>query len=155
MSTNPPGVVVFGTGFGCFTHVRALRGAGFDVRAVVGRNAEKTQKRADLFDVPLALTSVDDALALDGVDAVTIATPPDTHAEIARRALATGKHLILEKPFARNVAEGEALCEAAAKANRVALVGTEFRFDAGQAMLARTVASGAIGAPRWPRSCST
>ncbi len=148
MSESKPGVVVFGTGFGCFTHVRALRNAGFEVRAVVGRDAEKTRKRAELFDVPRALTSADEALALDGVTAVTIATPPHTHAEIAHRALAAGKHVICEKPFARDIAEGEALCEAAKRAGVVALVGTEFRFDAGQAMLARTVASGAIGEPR-------
>jgi len=148
MSEHDPGVVVFGTGFGCFTHVRALRNAGFDVRAVVGRDAEKTRKRAELFGVPGALTSIDEALSLAGVTAVTIATPPASHAEIAQRALAAGKHVLLEKPFARDVPEGEALCEAASRAGRVALVGTEFRFDAGQAMLTRTVASGAIGEPK-------
>ena len=148
MSSSAPRVVVFGTGFGCFTHVGALRSAGFEVCAVVGRDPVKTQRRAELFDVPLALTSLTEALALPDVTAVTIATPPNTHAEIAHAALAAGKHLICEKPFARDVAEGEALCAAAESAAVVALVGTEFRFDAGQAMLARTVASGVIGEPR-------
>jgi len=146
--SRSPGVVVFGTGFGCFTHVRALRNAGFEVRAVVGRDPEKTRRRAELFEVPLALVSLDEALALPDVDAVTIATPPHTHGAIALAALEAGKHLICEKPFARDVAEGEVLCEAADRAGFVALVGTEFRFDAGQATLARAIASGAIGEPR-------
>src|SRR5580765_6817933 len=107
------GVVVFGTGFGCYTHVRALRGAGFDVRAVVGRDAAKTATRARLFDVPRGLTSVDDALALSDVDAVTIATPPDTHAELVRAALAAGKHVLCEKPFARDADEARSLLAAA------------------------------------------
>jgi predicted dehydrogenase len=148
MAGRSLGVVVFGTGFGCYTHVRALRNAGFEVRAVVGRNPEKTRRRAELFEIPRALTSVEEALALPDVEAVTIATPPHTHAEIALAAMAAGKHLICEKPFARDVAEGEQMREAAERVGVVALVGTEFRFDAGQATLARTVASGAIGEPR-------
>jgi len=148
MTQESPGVVVFGTGFGCFTHVRALRNAGFEVRAVVGRDPEKTRRRARIFEVPEALVSVDEALALPDVQAVTIATPPHTHAAIAHKAIAMGKHLICEKPFARDVAEGEALDEAAERAGVVALLGTEFRFDAGQATMARCIASGAIGAPR-------
>ncbi len=87
MGQDAPGVVVFGTSFGCFTHVRALRNAGFQVRAVVGRDPEKTRRRAKAFDVPLALVSVDEALALPDVQAVTIATPPHTHAAIAMKAI--------------------------------------------------------------------
>jgi predicted dehydrogenase len=142
------GVVVAGTGFGCITHVRALRAAGCNVLALVGRDEERTRERARQFDVPLALTSFADALALDGVDAVTIATPPHTHADLAQAAIAAGKHVICEKPFARNAEEGRAVLAAAEAAGIVHVLGTEFRWDAGQATLARVVQSGAIGEPR-------
>jgi predicted dehydrogenase len=142
------GVIVAGTGFGCITHVRALRAAGFNVLALVGRDPERTRERARLFDVRGALTSFDDALALDGVDAVTIATPPHTHADLARAAIASGKHVICEKPFARDAAEARAVLAAANAAGIVHLLGTEFRWDAGQGTLARVVRSGEIGAPR-------
>ena len=142
------GVVVAGTGFGCITHVRALRAAGFDVMAVIGRDPDRTRERAAQFDVPRALTSLDDALALDGVDAVTIATPPHTHADLALAAIAARKHVICEKPFARDAAEGRRVLAAAEAAGIVHLLGTEFRWDAGQATLARAVRSGAIGEPR-------
>ena len=142
------GVVVVGTGFGCVTHVRALRAAGFEIRALVGRDADKTAERAKLFDIPVALTSVDEAIALPGVDAVTVATPPHTHAPIALAAIAAGKHVLCEKPFARDTDEATRLLAAAEDAGVVHLLGCEFRFDAGQALLARCVQQGMVGQPR-------
>src|SRR4051812_12812657 len=128
-----PSVAVIGTSFGCLTHVRALRAAGFDVVALVGRDPAKTKERAERFGVPNALTSVDDVLATD-VAAVTIATPPHTHADIALAALAAGKHVVCEKPFARDTAEARQLLAAAEDAGVVHLLGTEFRFDSAQAL---------------------
>ncbi len=98
--------------------------------------------------MPLALTDFSEALALDGVDAVTIATPPHTHAELTLATVAAGKHVICEKPFARDAAEGRTMLAAARAAGIVHLMGTEFRWDAGQATLARMIRSGAIGEPR-------
>ena len=142
------GVVVVGTGFGCITHVRALRAAGFDVRAIVGRDRDRTEERARQFGVDRAFTALDDALAVDGVDAVTVATPPHAHAEVVLPALAAGRHVICEKPFARDAEEGRTMLAAARAAGVVHMLGTEFRWDPGQATLARVIRSGAIGAPR-------
>jgi predicted dehydrogenase len=142
------GVAVIGTGFGCLTHVRALRRAGLDVVALVGRDPDKTTARAERFDVPRALTSVDEALALPDVDAVTIATPPHTHAELALAAIAAGKHVVCEKPFARDSIEARKVYDAAEAAGIVHLLGCEFRFGGAQALMARLVAEGAIGKPR-------
>lgn len=143
-----PGVVVVGTGFGCVTHVRALRNAGFEVRALVGRDPRRTAERARLFGVPLALTDLAEALSLPGVDAATIATPPHTHAAITLAAIGAGKHVLCEKPLARDAAQAHELLAAAEAASVVHLLGTEFRFDTGQALLARVVARGDIGVPR-------
>jgi predicted dehydrogenase len=142
------GAVVVGTGFGCITHVRALRAAGFAVRGVVGRDPDRTQERARQFGVDRAFTSLDDALAVDGVDAVTVATPPHAHAPLVLQALAAGKHVICEKPFARDAEEGRTMLAAARAAGVVHMMGTEFRWDPGQATLARVIRSGAIGEPR-------
>jgi predicted dehydrogenase len=148
VSATGIGAIVVGTGFGCFTHVRALRAAGIEVRAVVGTDPEKTAERAGRFDVPLALTSLDEALSLRGVDVITIATPPHTHAELALAAIAAGRHVICEKPFTRDADEGRRVLAAAEHAGIVHLIGTEFRWDPGQAMLARAIADGAVGEPR-------
>jgi predicted dehydrogenase len=141
-------VVVVGTGFGCYTHVRALRAGGFDVVAVVGRDSAKTQERARMFDVPSACSSLTEALELPDVVAVTIATPPLTHAVLALEAIAAGKQVLCEKPFAADAAEARTVLAAAESAGVVHVMGTEFRYDAGQALLARAVADGSVGEPR-------
>jgi predicted dehydrogenase len=142
------GAVVVGTGFGVLTHARALRDAGVTVHALVGRDESKARSRADLLGIPHALTELDAALALPGVDIVTVATPPHTHAPIVLAAADAGKHVLCEKPFARDLAEARAMLAAVRAAGVVHLLGTEFRFATGQASLRRAVASGAIGEPR-------
>jgi predicted dehydrogenase len=128
--------------------VRALRASGFDVLALVGRDPEKTAERARLFEVPRALGSLQDALAVPGVDAVTIATPPGTHAALALEAIGAGRHLICEKPFTATLEEACTVLAAAEAAGVVHVLGTEFRWDPGQAGLARVVRAGDIGEPR-------
>ncbi len=142
------GVAVVGTGFGCYTHVRALRAVGFDVLALVGQDPDKTAERARLFEVPRALLSLGDALALPGVECVTVATPPGTHAALALEAIAAGRHVLCEKPLTATLAEGRQLLAAAEAAGVVHLLGTEFRFDPGQAGLAQAVRRGDVGEPR-------
>jgi predicted dehydrogenase len=142
------GVAIVGTGFGCITHLRALRAAGFEAHALVGRDPDKTAERAERFGVPHACTTLADALAIPGVDAVTIATPPHTHAPIALEAIAAGKHVLCEKPFARDAAEAKQMLDAAEAAGVVHMLGTEFRWQSGQASAARVVARGEIGTPK-------
>jgi predicted dehydrogenase len=148
MADSGLGVAVVGTGFGCLTHVRALRGAGFEVRALVGRDPDRTAERAKRFEIPNAETSLAAALALPGVDAVSVATPPHTHGPLVLEAVAAGKHVLCEKPFARDTAEARTLLAAAEQAGVVHMLGTEFRFATGQALMARAVADGVIGAPK-------
>ncbi|MCU1426636.1 MAG: oxidoreductase [Actinomycetia bacterium] len=145
---TPPGAVVVGTGFGCRVHVPALRAAGFDVRALVGRDPAKTARRAERLGVEHACPSLEAALALPGVDAVTIATPPDTHADLAIAAVEAGRHVLCEKPFALDAVQARAMFDAATRAGVTNLVGHEFRWAPDRATVGRAIASGAIGDAR-------
>ena len=143
-----PGVVVVGTGFGCRVHVPALRAAGFDVVALVGRDAARTARRAERAGVTHSHTALADALALPGVDAVTIATPPATHAALAIEAARAGKHVLCEKPFALDAEQAIAMLDAAEQAGVGHLIGHEFRWAPERAVVGRAIADGRIGEPR-------
>jgi predicted dehydrogenase len=68
---------------------------------------------------------------LDHVDAVAFAVPPAVQAPLAARAAAAGKHLVLEKPLAPSVAEGQELVDAVRRAGVVSIMMLTFRYDAG------------------------
>lgn len=140
--------IVIGTGFGTRVHVPALRAAGFEVVALVGSDIERTRRRAERLGIPHALCALDEALALPGIDTVTIATPPDLHAQHALAAVAAGKHVICEKPFTLDAKEARRVLEAAESAGVVHRLGYEFRFATERALAARAIAEGAIGEPR-------
>ncbi len=142
-------IAVVGTGFGARIQVPAFTASGrFAVIALVGRRAAHTAELAARLGVPHALTSLDHALALDGLAAVSVATPPDTHADSAIAAARAGKHVLCEKPMARTLGEARAMRDAAARAGVVRMIDHEFRFDPTRAMLARLLHRGDVGAPR-------
>jgi predicted dehydrogenase len=124
-----------------------LRGAGFDVVALVGQDRERTTRRADRLGVPNACAGLGEALALE-LDAVTTATPPDTHELIVFEAMAAGVHVLCEKPFAVELAQAERMRTAVESAGLVGLVAHEFRFAPDRALVASLIADGAIGVPR-------
>jgi predicted dehydrogenase len=141
------GAAVVGTGFGLFTHVRALRDAGFEVRAIVGRNRARTAERAAPLGIPLATDSLAEVLGDAQVRLVTVATPPHAHYPAVMEAIAARRHVVCEKPFAKNLAEAKEMLRAADAAGIVHMLGAEFRFDSGQALLRRVVRDGLIGEP--------
>jgi len=143
-----PRAVVVGTGFGCRIQVPALRGAGFEVAALVGTDEARTRERAQANGVAGAYTDMARAVAESGAELVAISTPPYTHAALSIAALEAGCHVLCEKPFARDAAEARAMLEAAEKAGKVHMIGNEFRYVPQRAAVARAIAEGMIGEPR-------
>lgn len=66
---------------------------------------------------------------LECCDAVTIATPTTTHADVARMAIEKGKHLFIEKPITRTIEEARDLCTRAAAKGVIVQVGHIERFN--------------------------
>jgi predicted dehydrogenase len=79
------------------------------------------------------------------LDAVVLATPVPTHAELARRVLDAGKHCFVEKPLAQSAAEAESVLEAAEQRDRVLMVGHLLQYHPGLRMLKQSVTSGELG----------
>jgi predicted dehydrogenase len=141
--------VVVGTGFGCRIQVPALRGAGFSVEALIGTDPARTEERARANGVPRAFVDLEQAIEATGAVLVAISTPPFTHADLALRAFGRGCHVLCEKPFARDTAEAKQMLDAARASGLVHALGNEFRFAPARATVARCIAEGMIGEPRF------
>ncbi|HEY1449697.1 MAG TPA: Gfo/Idh/MocA family oxidoreductase, partial [Solirubrobacteraceae bacterium] len=79
------------------------------------------------------------------VQAISIATPPRTHYELARRALEAGKHVIVEKPLATDAEQAEALIELAAETERVLMPGHTFLYSPPVNKVRELIRSGQLG----------
>jgi predicted dehydrogenase len=92
-----------------------------------------------------ACDSLDALLAVPSLDGVIVAAPNPRHAELARAALAAGKHVLVEKPLANTVAECAEVVRAAAQQGRVLAVGHNSRRAPHARALRRLVDEGALG----------
>lgn len=121
----PLRVGLVGAGRWADVHRGTLEAAGATLVGVAtGSEASAARVRA-AWGVP-ATPDLDALLALD-LEAVVVASPNDLHAAQARRALAAGKHVLVEKPMALTRAEADALVAAARASDRVLAVGHVMR----------------------------
>ncbi|AOY01344.1 oxidoreductase [Jeongeupia sp. USM3] len=88
---------------------------------------------------------VDTVLADPAIGLIVIATPNDTHFDLARRALEAGKHVVVDKPFTVTVAEARELDAIAQKARRVLSVFHNRRWDADFLTLKALIDTGKLG----------
>lgn len=159
------GVGVIGTGFMGATHVASYAAAAADgiceLVALCDRSAgaAAAEKRGnlrtvaegatgfDLASVPV-YTSAEELLADRRIQAVSICTPTDTHADLAIAALRAGKHVLIEKPVAVHAADIRRIAEAASSAGRVCMPAMCMRYWPGWDWLRDRVRDGSLGAVR-------
>jgi len=112
--------------------------------------ADLDMDRADGFaaEFETSSRSVDDLLTGDGIDGVVIASAAPTHGELACRALAHGRHVYVEKPFAMTLEEAETMAGAARTNGRQLMVGHLIRHHEAFRELQEQVAAGVIGTLR-------
>jgi len=79
------------------------------------------------------------------VDGVVIATPVRTHYRLAKEALLSGKHVLVEKPLTANIAEAEELVAIAQEQGRILMVGHTFEYNPAVNELRKLVQSGELG----------
>jgi scyllo-inositol 2-dehydrogenase (NADP+) len=95
-------------------------------------------------------------LARDDIELVVVSTPNDTHVPLARAALEAGKHVVIDKPFATSVADGEALIALTKAKGRVLSAFHNRRWDGDFLTVQRLVREGTLGEvllyeARWDR----
>ena len=90
-------------------------------------------------------TDLEDVLKDDGVDAVAIATPVYTHYPIAKTSLESGKHVLIEKPLASSVAQGEELVNLAEKNNLRLMCDHTFCYTGAVRKIQNIVKAGTLG----------
>jgi len=90
-------------------------------------------------------TNLGDVLADDGVDAIAIATPVHTHFPIGKACLESGKHVLMEKPLASDVAQGEALVDLARKNDLQLMCDHIFCYTGAVRKIRDIIKSGSLG----------
>lgn len=149
MNERPLRIGVAGVGFGATVHIPAFQSEGLDVVAVCARREERAQEAAQRFGIPNVFTDFDAMLSLEGLDAVSIVTPPHLHHEMVMKAIAAGKHIICEKPFAVDASQAREMWQAAEAAGLTAVIAHEFRYSSGRSAAKDLIDQGYIGKLRF------
>ena len=139
---------VVGVGFGAAVHIPAFQSEGLEVVAICSRRKERAEEAAARFEVSGVFTDYEAMLAMPGLDAVSIVTPVALHHSMTLQALAAGKHVICEKPFALNTGEAQEMYNRAGASGLTAMVAHEFRFSSARMRTKELLDEGYIGKPR-------
>jgi UDP-N-acetylglucosamine 3-dehydrogenase len=135
-------VGVVGTGVMGENHVRNYVQMGCELVGVYDNNPMQASKVAAKYG---AVSFGDLGRFLDSVDTVSLCSPTTTHCDLARRILAAGKHLLIEKPIASTADEADAIMVDAVKAGTVVAVGHLERFNPGVVALKGVIDEGKLG----------
>lgn len=139
-------VGIIGTGSISTYHMEGYqRLSGVKVVAVCDTNRERAEKFAEKYGVPCVFTDYRELLKLNEIQAVSITTWNDCHAQISIDALRAGKNVLCEKPLAINAKEAELMVQAAKETGRLLMVGFVRRFGQNTKMVKEFVDKGILG----------
>jgi myo-inositol 2-dehydrogenase/D-chiro-inositol 1-dehydrogenase len=128
-------------------HIRTISGSvpSARVSAVYDFNPDAARAAASPVGADV-MSSAEQLIDASTVDAVIIASPDRTHADLVRACLAAGKHVLCEKPLAVTADEAYGVVEAEVVTGRRLLqVGFMRRYDPGFVALKRTITDGTVG----------
>lgn len=148
-------VALIGAGFMGRAHTSAYHVArlGRDLAAelvpgvVIDADGELARAFAEQFGWPESGTDWRSVLDREDIDVVDICTPPQFHAELARAAIAAGKHVFCEKPITNDIGEAVDLAATASAAGVIAQVGLNYRHTPAVGLARQLLTSGTLGRP--------
>lgn len=122
------GVGVVGGGFMAEVHSRAARAAGARLVGLSSSTPERASAAAERLGIERSYASLDELLSDPSIDVVHVCTPNALHADQAKAVIASGRHVVCEKPLATSVTEAKGLTDAATAAGVTATVPFVYRF---------------------------
>ena len=123
-----------------FAHFDACRKArNVELYAICDVADDLREHMSAIHDPQVAYKEFDDMLADSKLEAVVIGVADQFHVPLAQKAIAAGKHVLVEKPLGVNLEESEALRASLKKSNLVFQIGNNRRFDPGIAFAARFI----------------
>jgi predicted dehydrogenase len=146
VTVKPIGVAVIGAGYWGPNLVRNfLACPEVDLCWVADLDRERAVRAVGRRSTVRVTDDLGAVLSDDRVDAVAVATPAWTHFEVALACLEAGKHVLVEKPFASSVAEGEKLVATAARGGLVLMCDHTYCYTPAVRKLGELLGSGALG----------
>ena len=147
---HEPRVVVLGCGrWGRKCHGYFIgKTAGLHLQGIAAREPDKVASAAAELGCP-GYVGFESVLADPQVDAIVLATPNYTHAELAIQALRAGKHVLSEKVVCLNTAEFDRMAQAAAESDRTLTVFQNRRLDGDFRTVRSLIDAGELGDVRW------
>ncbi len=130
-----------------------LHAPGYDhnpdarIYAVCDRNRDLLARRQAEWSAERAFTELEEVLADPNVDAVEILTPQLLHEPMTLKALASGKHVALQKPMSIDLPSARRMLRAAARSGRVFKITENYVFYPPLVLARRLIEDGAIGEP--------
>lgn len=118
------------------------------VAAVAARDLSRARSYAHEHGIPTAFGSYDDLLASDDVDAIYVPTPNGLHGRWTRAAIAAGKHVLCEKPFAANADEAREVAAVAAGSGLVVMEAFHNLYHPVTRFMQDVISSGELGSIR-------
>ena len=144
---SKPSVAIVGTGRIGALHIEnisSLRQKA-QIAAIADPFMDNLELLAKDFGIPKTCKSYQEVLDDPGIDAVVLATPTNTHAEISIAAAKAGKHIFCEKPVDTDPGRIKEVLNAVEEANVIFQTGFNRRFDHNFRRVREHILSGAIG----------
>lgn len=127
-------------------HLPALkRVKDVEVIGLCDNDRPKAQALADRFGIPDVFDDIGELVETDALDALLICTPNHLHESHVLAAIAAGLHVFVERPMALTVTGSNRIIKAAAKKQRVVMVGANHRYRPDVQMIRSFVQSGELG----------
>ncbi len=139
-------IVIVGAGFAArVVHLPGYQGNLAPVAAICDLMPERAQQLADQYGIPRVYSDWREMLEQERPDIVSVCLPNALHRELTLAALASGAHVLCEKPLATSVAEAHEMFEAARKHGRLLMAAQHLRFQAEAWAIKRVIDGGALG----------